>query len=212
MMLLKEKKISEDMFYRTKVEILSNDTQSIMQYHTSNAGSKDGLRDGCVIYDEIHRYENFDVVNVFSSGLGKVPNAREFFIGTDGFVRDGFVDKTRASDEYSKRQRFRRPLFPSSAKIDNPEEIDNPDVWKKQILCSASREVLTLNNYLKKVLTQYKQLENNPSNREEFITKRMNYPETDLTKSVASWEEIMRTGFEEDGETRSFIMRLTGME
>lgn len=53
----------------------------------------------------------------------------------------------------------------------------------------------------KKVLTQYKQLENNPSNREEFITKRMNYPETDLTKSVASWEEIMRTGFEEDGET-----------
>ena len=29
----------------------------------------------------------------------------------------------------------------------------------------------------------------------------MNYPETDLTKSVASWEEIMRTGFEEDGET-----------
>ena len=42
---------------------------------------------------------------------------------------------------------------------------------------------------------------NNPSNREEFITKRMNYPETDLTKSVAPWEEIMRTGFEEDGET-----------
>ena len=68
------------MFYRTKVEILSNDTQSIMQYHTSNAGSKDGLRDGCVIYDEIHRYENFDVVNVFSSGLGKVPNAREFLL------------------------------------------------------------------------------------------------------------------------------------
>lgn len=29
----------------------------------------------------------------------------------------------------------------------------------------------------------------------------MNYPETDLTKSVAPWEEIMRTGFEEDGET-----------
>lgn len=40
----------------------------------------------------------------------------------------------------------------------------------------------------------------------------MNYRETDLTKSVASWEEIMRTGFEEDGETRSFIMRLTGMK
>uniref|UniRef100_UPI001F46BDC8 terminase TerL endonuclease subunit n=1 Tax=Bacillus mycoides TaxID=1405 RepID=UPI001F46BDC8 len=39
-----------------------------------------------------------------------------------------------------------------------------------------------------------------PSNRENFMTKRMNLPEVDLTKSVAPWEEIMRTGFEEDGE------------
>ena len=85
--------ILDDMFYRTKVEITCEATKSIIQYHTSNANTKDGLRDGCVIYDEVHQYENFDTVNVFSSGLGKVPNAREFFIGTDGYVRDGFLDK-----------------------------------------------------------------------------------------------------------------------
>lgn len=77
---IKGKEILEDMFYRTKVEILSNDTQSIIQYHTSNAGSKDGLRDGCVIYDEIHRYENFDVVNVFSSGLEKCQMLENFLL------------------------------------------------------------------------------------------------------------------------------------
>ncbi|MED4685683.1 terminase large subunit [Bacillus mycoides] len=199
---IKGKEILEDMFYRTKVEILSNDTQSIMQYHTSNAGSKDGLRDGCVIYDEIHRYENFDVVNVFSSGLGKVPNAREFFIGTDGFVRDGFLDKTKErAMNILKGKDLEDPLFPFICKIDNPEEIDNPDVWEKANPMFSEPRSSYAKQLFKKVLTQYKQLANNPSNREEFITKRMNYPETDLTKSVASWEEIMRTGFEEDGET-----------
>jgi len=54
-----------NMFQKTKLEIKSNDTKSVMQYHTSNASTKDGLRDGCVIYDEIHQYENSDTVNVF---------------------------------------------------------------------------------------------------------------------------------------------------
>ncbi|PGM94533.1 terminase TerL endonuclease subunit [Bacillus cereus] len=197
------KEVLEDMFYRTKVEIIGNDTKSIMQYHTSNASSKDGLRDGCVIYDEIHRYENFDVVNVFSSGLGKVPNAREFFIGTDGFVRDGFLDKMKErAMNILKGKDLEDPLFPFICKIDDPEEIDTPDMWEKANPMFSEPRGSYGKGLFKKVFTQYKQLANNPSNREEFITKRMNYPETDLTKAVAPWEEIMRTGYEEDGETR----------
>src|SRR5699024_4168364 len=80
--------VLDDLFYRTKKHIESTETNSIVQYHTSNAETKDGLRDGCVIYDETHQYESFDVVDVFGGGLGKVRNSREFFIGTDGFVRD----------------------------------------------------------------------------------------------------------------------------
>ncbi|WP_144561676.1 terminase TerL endonuclease subunit [Bacillus mycoides] len=196
------KEILEEMFYRTKVEILGYDTKSIMQYHTSNASSKDGLRDGCVIYDEIHQYENFDVVNVFSSGLGKVPNAREFFIGTDGFVRDGFLDKMKErAMNILKGEELEDPLFPFICKIDDPEEIDNPDMWEKANPMFSEPRSPYAKGLFKKVLTQYKQLVNNPSNREEFMTKRMNYPETDLTKAVAPWEEIWRTGYEEDGET-----------
>ena len=68
--------------------ITNKATRSTFEFHTSNAGSKDSLRDGCVIYDEIHRYENSDVVEVFSSGLGKVPNSREFLLPQmDLFVR-----------------------------------------------------------------------------------------------------------------------------
>ncbi|WP_299090361.1 terminase TerL endonuclease subunit [uncultured Metabacillus sp.] len=191
---IEDNKVLEDLFYCTKVEILGKDTKSILQYHTSNAGSKDGLRDGCVIYDEIHRYENFDVVNVFSSGLGKVPNAREFFIGTDGYVREGFLDKMKERAlNILKGKDQDDPLFPFICKIDDPKEVDNPDMWEKANPMFSKPMGAYAKQLFKKVLTQFKQLVNNPSNREEFMTKRMNLPETDLSKSVASWDDIMAT-------------------
>lgn len=199
---IENNEVLEDLFYRTKVEIMGYDTKSIMQYHTSNASSKDGLRDGCVIYDEIHRYENFDVVNVFSSGLGKVPNAREFFIGTDGYVREGFLDKTKErAMNILEGKDLDDPLFPFICKIDEAEEVNNPDMWEKANPMFSEPRSAYAKGLFKKVLRQFKQLVNNPSNREEFMTKRMNFPETDLSKSVASWEEIWRTGYEEDGKT-----------
>lgn len=183
----------EDMFYRSKVEITGNDTKSVMQYHTSNAGSKDVLRDGCVIYDEIHRYENIDVVNVFSSGLGKVPNARGFFIGKDGYVRDVFLDKMKErAMNILEGKDLDDPLFPFICKIDDPKEVDNPEVWEKANPMFSPRSSYA-KGLFKKVRTQFKQLVNNPSNREEFMTKRMNLPEVDLAKSVASWEDILAT-------------------
>ena len=46
----------EDMFYLTKLVITDTETKSRFRFRTSNAGTKDGGREGCVIYDEVHRY------------------------------------------------------------------------------------------------------------------------------------------------------------
>lgn len=186
--------VLQDMFYRTKLEIKGNDTNSMFQFHTSNAGTKDGLRDGAVIYDEIHQYENSDTVNVFSSGLGKVPNAREFFIGTDGYVREGFLDKMKErAMNILEGKDLEDHLFPFICKIDDAKEIDNPDMWEKANPMFSEPRCPYAKQLFKKVLTQYKQLANNPSNREEFMTKRMNFPEVDPSKTVASWDDIMAT-------------------
>lgn len=187
-------KVLEDMFYCTKVEITGNDTKSVLQYHTSNAGTKDGLRDGAVIYDEIHQYENFDVVNVFSSGLGKVPNGREFFIGTDGYVREGFLDKMKErAMNILEGKELDDPLFPFICKIDESKEVDDPDMWEKANPMFSEPRSVYAKRLFKKVLTQFKQLASNPSNREEFMTKRMNLPEVNLEKVVAPWNEVLAT-------------------
>lgn len=188
-------------FKHQKAVIESVDTKAIFQFHTSNASTKDGLRDGCVIYDEVHEYENNDVVDVFSGGLGKVKDSREFFIGTDGFVRDGFIDrlKERAmrilNHEVSVKE---DSLFPFMCCIDDEEEMHNPDMWQKanpQFHPPLSNYAKTL---FKKVMKQYRKLENDSSGYENFITKRMNLPKVDLEKSVASWEKIQATDQEYD--------------
>ena len=184
----------KDWFYCTKKEIKSLDTNSILQYHTSNASTKDGLRDGAVIYDEIHQYETAETVNVFSSGLGKVQNAREFFIGTDGYVREGFLDKMKErAAEVLKGEAPEDGLFPFICKIDDMEEMSDPSTWEKANPMFSEPRGLYAKGLFKKVLAQYRQLESNPSGKEEFVTKRMNFPMLDITKTVASWEEILAT-------------------
>ncbi|PGR01343.1 terminase TerL endonuclease subunit [Priestia megaterium] len=185
-----------DHFYKTKVEILGLETKSIIQYHTSS-GKKDGLRDGMVLYDEVHMMENWDVINVFSSGLGKVPNSREVFIGTNGFYREGVYDQLqeRAMNILEGREED-DPMFPFICKIDEKDEIDNPEMWEKACPMFSEPRSTYAKGLYKKVKTQYKQLPNNPSNRAEFMTKRMNMPEVNLSTSVALWEDIMETNKE----------------
>jgi phage terminase large subunit-like protein len=52
----------------------------------------------------------------------------------------------------------------------------------------------------KKVLKQYRKLQNDSSGYENFITKRMNLPKVDLEKSVTSWDKIEATNQDYDLE------------
>ena len=184
----------EDMFYLTKLVITDKETKSRFRFRTSNAGTKDGGREGCVIYDEVHRYENSETVDVFSSGLGKVEHPREFFIGTDGYVREGFLDKMKErSLSLLKGETTDDRIFPFICKLDDPKEVDNPDMWEKANPMFSKPMSKYAQGLFRKVKNQYNEMTFSPSKRQEFMTKRMNLPEIDLEKVVAPWEDILAT-------------------
>ena len=56
-------------FYKTKEIITSLRTRSYIKYNASNARTKDGKRSACLIFDEIHEYQNSDTIKVFRSGF-----------------------------------------------------------------------------------------------------------------------------------------------
>lgn len=190
--------VLQSLFYHTKSEINSRTNGSKIQYHTSNAKTKDSLRDGCVIYDEVHEYADSEIVDVFSSGLGKVKHSREFFITTDGFVRGGYLDdmKERAI-RVLKGEAPDDHLFVFMATLDDEEEMNDETNWQKaNPMFHEPMSDYAVELY-RKVRQQYITLGNSkPSARIRFMTKRMNFPGTDLETSVATWEEIEATSRE----------------
>ena len=182
------------LFNHKKAEIKGTNG-STMKYHTSNAKTKDSLRDGCVIYDEVHEYADSQIVDVFSSGLGKVKHAREFFITTDGFVRGGYLDdmKKRAINVL-KGEALDDHLFVFMATLDEDTEMDDEDNWQKANPMFNKPLTPYAEELYRTVKRQYTSLGNSkPSARIRFMTKRMNSPAEDLETSVATWEEIEAT-------------------
>lgn len=178
----------------TKIKITNKVTKSVFRFRTSNASTKDGGREGCVIYDEIHEMEGREIIDVFSGGLGKVAHPREFFIGTNGFVREGFYDKLfERSLVVLRGESDSDRIFPFICKLDDPLEVENELMWEKANPAFEKPMSPRAKRLLNKVRKQYIALENNPGGRTAFMTKRMNYPEVDLNKTVASWEDILAT-------------------
>ncbi|WP_217971485.1 terminase TerL endonuclease subunit [Staphylococcus xylosus] len=181
-------------FRRNKSEIEGIATKSIFRFNTSNAKTKDGGREGCVIFDEVHEYENSDIVNVKRGGLGKVPHGRTFYIGTDGHVREGFMDnlKDRALEILSGSDVDDR-LFPFICKLDDKDEVNDKNMWEKanpMFHKPFSNYSFTLHD---EVSNEYKKISKDISLRVEFMTKRMNLPEEDEEKMIATRDQIMAT-------------------
>lgn len=137
------------------------------------------------------------MVNVKRGGLGKKKNRRTFYISTDGFVREGYIDamKHKIASVLSGKVKNSR-LFAFYCKLDDPKEVDDRQTWEK------ANPMLhkPLSEYAKTLLStieeEYNDLPFNRSNKPEFMTKRMNLPEVDLEKVIAPWKEILATNRE----------------
>jgi phage terminase large subunit-like protein len=191
---IKRHEILQKAFKTTLTQTVSIKTGSVLKFRTSNGETKDGLRDGAVVFDEIHQYESNKDVRVHISGLGKKPNPREFYIGTDGYVRDGFLDKLKEKAMKVLTGEARpNALFPFICKLDDESEVDDPSNWEKANPMLSEPRSEYAQGLFETIKEEYEDLEDDPSNREEFMTKRMNLPVTDLERSVAKWEEILAT-------------------
>ena len=194
---MKKNEVLKRAFKTTLTQTVSKATESVLKFRTSNGDTKDGLRDGAVVFDEIHQYESNKDVRVHISGLGKKKNPRKFYIGTDGYVRDGFLDKQKEKAMKVLNGEARpNAVFPFICKLNDENEVDDIDNWElaNPMLSKPLSEYAE--GLLETIKEEYEDLEDDPSNREEFMTKRMNLPVTDLERSVAKWEEIAATNRE----------------
>lgn len=182
-------------FFRwNKQVIVGLKNRSKIKYRTNNARSKDGLRSGKVDFDEVHAYETYDNIKVFTTALGKKPHPRRTYITTNGDVCDGVLDDLI---EKSKRildgEQKDNGLLPFICMLDDPEEVHDESNWYK-----ANPSLQYLPNLLEETRKEYQEWLENRSSSSDFMTKRMNLRQGNKEVELTSWENILATKQEVD--------------
>lgn len=172
-------------FYWTKEVIRNIKTGSEITYHTANPKTKDGGRPGKVNFDELHTYENYKLLDVALTGLGKKPNTRTTIITTDGDVRDGPLDNYK-----EKAYAILRGEEPDNGFLPfmcalTPEEIHDPDNWVMAV--PSINEFPELKRVMEKEYVDFKK---DPITHQAFSTKRCNCPYGEHEASLTHWDNI----------------------
>lgn len=183
----------EKQFDAKKTVITGKVMNAKFKYRTNNPKTMDSARDGCLFFDEIHQFEDNKPVKVQRSGLGKVKNPRTFYFGTNGYVREGFYDKQlERSAKILSGKTDRIGYFPFICKLDDIKEMDIPELWAKaNPMFNEKTEYAE--QVFSEVMEDYLDLEEEPSGRQEFVIKRMNFTEGDGERDVAPYEQVQAT-------------------
>ncbi|EDD1528470.1 terminase large subunit [Listeria monocytogenes] len=188
-MLENNKEFMKRRYSWSKTEIRNRKNGSTIKARTSNPKTKDGGRPGAVGFDEAHAYDSYKSFNVHTTGLGKVPFARRFYLTTDGYIRGSVLDDIKERAKMVLRGELpNSKLFPFMCKLDDPEEVHDPRNWEK------ANPMLRYNSDLRaQVEQEYETAKVTPSLMVEFMTKRMNCPTENLATAVATWDNILAT-------------------
>ena len=182
------KKLSR--FFRwTKEEIQCRSTKSKIKFRTNNAKGKDGLRSGSVFFDEVHAYENYENINVFTTGLGKKQHPRRTYVTTNGDVRDGVLDKMiEKAEKILSCEVPDSGFLPFICKLDSMDEVNDEQNWYK-----ANPSLYAFSDLKEQIRREYVDYSLDPIVNSAFATKRMNIPQNRKDAEVTSWENILAT-------------------
>lgn len=177
-------------FYKWTKEIVSSyKTKSIIKGRTNNPKGKDGLRSGIVIFNEIHQYQNYDNIDVFTTGLGKKRHPRRSYYTTNGDVREGPLDDyLETADGILRNGDPDEGLLPFICRLESKEDVDREENWTK-----ANPSLPYLPDLQEEIRKEYRNWKKNPYTSKSFMSKRMNLPENIKEGGVAKWEYIEKT-------------------
>lgn len=179
-------------FQWTKEKITCQKTKSVIKGRTNSPKGKDGLRSGIVIFNEIHQYQNYDNINVFTTGLGKKKHPRRSYYTTNGDEREGPLDDLLEDSEgILQRGEDDNGLLSFICRLDDPKEVDDEKNWTK-----ANPSLPYLPNLLTETRKEYREWKKNPERLPAFMSKRMNLTYGTKETAVTSWDNIKATNKE----------------
>lgn len=179
-------------YYHTKEKVKGRVNLGTMRGRTNNPKGKDGMRSGCIVFNEVHTYENYQNITVFKTGQGKTEEPRVGFFTSNGEVSDGplddYLDRSRAilfegADD--------KGFLPFVCHLDSREEVNDPENWTK-----ANPSLPYLPALADEIEEEYEDWKLNPAENRSFMTKRMGLRDVGGDMAVTDYEKIKATNVE----------------
>ena len=185
----RDRKVWKRMWDWNKTDIVNLSTHSTIKYLTSGANSKDGGRPGLVCFDEVHEYKAWKLIEVMTTGLGKVDQGRIAYISSMGDVREGVLDSLLADcDAILDGTEPDAGRLPFVCTLDSPEEVHDERNWEKAVPSLPYKPPA----FLAKMRKEYVKWRKNPTGgNASFMTRRMGIPQGDRDYDVTTYENLM---------------------
>lgn len=195
-------------FRWTKELIVNTDTGSELRFRTSNAKTKDGGRPGKVDFDEYHAYENYKLIDVAVTGLGKKRLPRRTIITTNGIVRDGpYDDLLNTCEQILSGEIDDNGMLPFICRLTDEEQINDKRNWHK-----ANPSLRYFPDLQYEMTLEYVQYLQNPIANKSFAIKRMNIKPKHLEGEITKWENIEATNKELDESRCAGLVCVGGID
>lgn len=164
---------SEFLSKRFKVmsrQIIHTKSKSKMVAMSSEKKDKDGENVHFAVFDEIHEYQDTDLISLMKQARGTRTQPLIMFITTAGKVLDGpLMDYIEQGEEvlsdYDSHLDDR--FFYYLARLDDPDEADNPEMWVKANPNMCLMEIPNL-------ISDYKSDKRIPAEYANWLTKQFN--------------------------------------
>lgn len=179
-------------FYHTKEKIQGRRNKGVIRGRTNNPKGRDGLRSGKVIFNEVHQFENYDNIKVFTTGQGKVAQPRAGIFTSNGDISDGPLDDYLA--------RGRRILFegerdngflPFICCLNEEEQVHDKENWPM-----ANPSLAYFPHLMKEIEGEYAEWLEHPEQHGDFMTKRMGIRAGRRELGVTDYGKVLATSGE----------------
>lgn len=207
-MCMEHKAKMKNFYKRVGDSIISLKTNSYITARSSDATQQDGLRSGCIIFNEIHAYQNYAKMNVMKSGLGKKPYPRTFYFTTNGEVRGAVIDDIleKANLVLQGHKHDKGNLF-LLYKLNDKKEVHLKKNW-----IMANPSLKYMDSLQTEIEDEYEDWSQNPNAFPAFLQKRFNLPEIPQDQEVVPWELIEKTNQPYDTERLKGMTCIVGID
>lgn len=146
-------------------------TNSRIMHRASDSRKLDGLNPHMAVFDEIHGYRDFKLINVIKRGMNKRQQPLALYITTMGTVLDGplmsfyhlFTDAMRGALRPDVADR----MFAYICEMDEDDDIEDSALWIKAN--PGIGQILSLD----KLRADWARAKLNPQERNDFINKQL---------------------------------------